>query len=193
MMCKTGVNLHVLAHEFWHHVQARNGMHIDEGEAEKFAIKLFASPPHKGLYAFHNHSHNELKMSTVRDVGIGDWKDVGVIYGGDVLGFSANYALEYLDTLRPEGFWGQPVSFWGDILGSVGGVIGALYLEAPLNLLSALIGGYLAADLVDHIIRIATTAPLVARPPTVYTPPMTYTPPSVAPAGIAVGRYAVVT
>ncbi|GAH92120.1 unnamed protein product, partial [marine sediment metagenome] len=38
MVCKTGVNLHVLAHEFWHHVQSENGMHMDEGEAEKFAV-----------------------------------------------------------------------------------------------------------------------------------------------------------
>jgi len=187
MVCKTGVNLHVLAHEFWHHVQARNGMHLDEGEAEKFALEYFASPPQKSLYALHTHSSNDRKMS-VRDVGIGDWKDVGVIYGGELLGFSTDYGLKYLDTLRPEGWMGQPVSFWGDLLGAVGGVVGALYLEAPLTLLAALVGGYLATDLVNHIIRIATPG-LVATPPPVYTPPATYVPPA-APA-VTAGTYRV--
>ena len=191
MVCKTGVNLHVLAHEFWHHIQARNGMHMDEGEAEKFAITLFASPPHKGLYAFHNHSHNDKKM-TIRDTGPADWKDVGVIYGGELLGFSTGYGLRYLDTLRPEGWMGQPLSFWGDILGAAGGVIGALYLDAPLNLLSALVGGYLATDLVNHIIRIAPIA-VVAVPPTVYTPPIQYVPPPVTGVTpVTVGRYQIV-
>ncbi len=189
MVCKTGVNLHVLAHEFWHHVQARKGMHLDEGEAEKFAIELFASPPQKSLYALHTHSSNDRKMS-VRDVGIADWKDVGVIYGGELLGFSADYGLKYLDTLRPEGWMGQPVSFWGDFLGAIGGVVGALYLEAPLNLLAALVGGYLATDLVNHIIRIATPV-LVATPPAVYTPPGVYTPPAAGTPAVTLGTYVV--
>jgi len=186
MVCKTGVNLHVILHEFWHHVQATNGMHLDEGEAEKFALELFETPYEKGLYSIHAHSHNELKMS-VRDVGISDWKDVGVIYGGDLLGFSTDYGLKYLDTLRPEGWMGQPVSFWGDVLGAVGGVVGALYLEAPYNLLSALVGGYLATNLVNHIIRMAPLITRVYTPPLVYTPPATVTPPAVT----TKGRYIV--
>ncbi len=189
MMCKSGVNLHVLAHEFWHHVQKKKGMHLDEGKAEKFAIKLFASPPQKSLYVLHTHSHNERNMA-MREVGITDWKDVGVVYGGELLGFSADYGLKYLDTLRPEGWMGQPVSFWGDILGAIGGVVGALYLDAPLNLLAALVGGYLATDLVNHIIRIATPPVLiVAVPPTVYTPG--YTPPAAPTPAVTSGTYVV--
>ncbi len=176
MVCKTGVNLHVLAHEFWHHVQAKKGKHIDEGEAEKFAIDLFASPHQKGLYSNHAHSHSEVKMS-LRTVGISDWKDVGVVYGGNVLGFSTDYGLKYLDTLRPAGWMGQPVSFWGDLLGAVGGALGALYLEAPYNLLSALVGGYLATDLINHIISIAGT-PIIGVAAPLYTPQIRYTPPS---------------
>ena len=86
---------------------------------------------------------------------------------------------------------GQPLSFWGDLLGSIGGVLGALYLEAPLNLLAALVGGYLATDLVNHIIRIAT--PVAGRTPPVYTPPGVYTPPSVStpPVAGARGKYLV--
>ncbi|TET87373.1 MAG: hypothetical protein E3J34_02160 [Dehalococcoidia bacterium] len=191
MVCRTGINLHVLTHEFWHHVQAMNGKHLDEGKAESFAIELFASPPQKGLYALHTHSHNDRKMSMIRDVGIGDWKDVGVIYGGELLGFSTDYGLKYLDTLRPVGWMGQPLSFWGDLLGAVGGVLGALYLEAPLNLLAALVGGYLATDLVNHLIRIAT--PVAGRTPPVYTPPGVYPPPSVStpPVAGARGKYVV--
>ena len=176
MMCKTGINLHVLAHEFWHHVQKENGMHFDEGEAEKFAVELFKPSSHKSLYALHSSSFNDKKMP-IRTTSP-DLKDVGVIYGGQLLGYSADYALQYLDTLRPGGWMGQPLSFWGDFLGSVGGVIGALYLDSPLNLLSALVGGYLATDLVNHLLRLSPVA-VVAVTPTVYVPPATYATPAV--------------
>ncbi|GAH09685.1 unnamed protein product, partial [marine sediment metagenome] len=63
MMCKTGINLHVLAHEFWHHVQKENGMHLDEGEAETFAVEFFNPPSHIDLYAFHSSFHNDKKMA----------------------------------------------------------------------------------------------------------------------------------
>ena len=100
-------------------------------------------------------------------------KDVVVVYGGEVLGYSTAYALRYLDTLRPAGFMGQPLSFWGDILGAAGGAIGALYLSAPYSLLSALVGGYLATDLINHIIRLAPVAVAVVTttpPSAVFVP-----------------------
>ena len=128
-------------------------------------------------------------MTALRTVGKIDLKDVGVVYGGNLLGFSANAGLKWLDTQRPIGFMGQPLSFWGDILGAAGGVIGALYLKAPYNLLAALVGGYLATDLVSHLIRIAAPIAGVAVPPQIATPAAQVTP------GVPVvvqGRYAVV-
>ncbi len=196
MVCKTGVNLHVLVHEFWHHVQAKNGMHLDEGEAEKFAITLFASPPQKGLYAFHSSSHNERKMVEPIDRTIGleelNVKDVGIIYVLNGLGLAADYGIKELDTLRPEGFMGQPVSFWGELGGAVLGFIGAVKLPAPLNLVSVMIGSYLTTELIKHGIQMYQPG-RIAVPPRVYTPPMRYVSPPVAPVGVAVGRYAVVT
>ena len=186
MVCESGVNLHVLSHEFKHHVQAEKGMHMDEGEAEKFAIDLFAAPHQKGLYSIHNHSHSEVKMS-IRGTAIRNYKDIGVIYGGELLGFSTMHGLKFLDTLRPIGFMGQPISFWGDLLGAVGGAVGALYLKAPYSLLAALVGGYLATDLVNHIVRIAAPIAGVAIPPQVAIPAVTVTP-----AVAAKGRYVVV-
>ena len=168
-VCKTGVNLHVLVHEFKHHLQAENGSHFDEGEAERFAINLFKTPNHKRLYAFHNASLNDKKM--IRNSKL-DKKDVGVVYGGELLGYSTAYALKYLDTLRPAGFMGQPLSFWGDLIGAAGGALGAIYWRAPYSLLSALVGGYLATDLVNHIIRLAPVAVVVptATPAAVFVP-----------------------
>ncbi len=102
-----------------------------------------------------------------------DKKDVGVVYGGEILGYSTAYALRYLDTLRPAGFMGQPLSFWGDIIGAAGGALGALYLQAPYSLLSALVGGYLATDLINHIIRLAPVAVTVVTDmptPVVFVP-----------------------
>ncbi|GAI01967.1 unnamed protein product, partial [marine sediment metagenome] len=184
MVCKTGVNLHVLCHEFWHHVQAKNGMHLDEGEAEKFAVEFCASPQ-KGLYANHNHSHTERKM--VKTI-----KDVGIIYGLQQVGFGTDYALKWADTQMPLGFLGQPVSLWGDLAGTLGGILGALYLDEPYDLAAVMIGSYLSTDLWNHLIRLTAPATLVARPP-----PLVYTPGNVVkpapavptPAAVAPGRY----
>ncbi len=132
-------------------------------------------------------------MATIRAVGIGDIKDVGLIYGGNLLGYSTELGLKFLDTMRPEGWMGQPLSFWGDLLGAAGGVLGALYLDAPYSLLSALIGGYLATDMVEHIVRIAAPLAGVAIPPQFTRPPIIVTPPvTVPPSVVAQGRYAVV-
>ena len=166
MVCKTGVNLHVLAHEFWHHVQSNNGMHMDEDEAEKFAIELFETPHQKALYSMHNNSNNDSKM--VQSI-----KKVGTIYGLQQLGYATDYALRYADTLRPAGFLGQPLSFWGDLLGTVGGVAGALKLKAPYDLAAAMIGGYLSTNLWNHLARLAPMG--FATPPLVYTPARTVT------------------
>jgi len=179
MVCKTGVNLHVLAHEFWHHVQKEKGMHIDEGEAEKFAIELFASPHQKGLYSIHAHSHTDSKM--VKSI-----KDVGVIYGLQQLGYAADYGLKYANTLRPEGLLGQPIAFWGDILGAIGGVLGALYLRAPYDLAATMVGSYLSTDLWNQLARMVPMR-VAMPPPLVYTPPGTVTTPAVT----QKGRYVV--
>jgi len=177
MVCKTGVNLHVLVHEFWHHVQKKKGMHMDEGEAEKFAVELFAAPNQKALYSNYNHSHNDM----VKKI-----KEVGIIYGLQQLGFAADYGLKYADTLMPEGLLGQPISLWGDIVGTIGGILGALYLKAPYDLAAAMVGGYLSTDLWNQLARIWPMR--VATPPQlVYTPPGTVTTPAVA----AKGRYIV--
>lgn len=181
MVCQTGINLHVLAHEFWHHVQKERGMHMDEGEAEKFAVNLFEPEFQKGLYSFHTHSHNESKM--VKSI-----KDVGIIYGLQQVGFATDYALKYADTLRPEGLLGQPLSLWGDILGVIGGIWGAMKLKAPYDLAAAMVGGYLSTDLWRHLARVVPLT-RVATPPLVYTPPGTVTTPAITSAG----RYAIIT
>ncbi len=180
MVCESGVNLHVLSHEFKHHVQAEKGMHMDEGEAEKFAIDLFASTPQKGLYSIHAHSHTDSNM--VKTI-----KDIGVIYGLQHLGYAAGQGLRIADTLMPGGLLGQPISLWGDILGAVGGVLGALYLRAPYDLVAAVVGGYLSTDLWKQASRLIPLR--VAVPPSLtFTPPGTVTTPTVA----ARGRYVVV-
>jgi len=179
MVCKTGVNLHVLAHEFWHHVQNEKGMHMDEGKAEKFAVELFKAPHQKGLYSNHAHSHNDRKM--VKSI-----KQVGIIYGLQQLGYAADYGLKYADTLMPEGLLGQPLSLWGDIVGTIGGILGALYLKAPYDLAAAMVGGYLSTDLWNQVARMWPMR-IATPPPLVYTPPGTVTTPAVA----AKGRYIV--
>ncbi|GAJ14652.1 unnamed protein product, partial [marine sediment metagenome] len=130
-------------------------------------------------------SHTDRKM--VKSI-----KDVGVIYGLQQVGFGLDYALKWADTQMPAGLLGQPVSLWGDLAGTLGGLLGALYLGAPYDLVSAMVGGYLSTDLWNHLIRL--TAPtLVARPPPlVYIPPPSATIVKPAPTAVVVtpsGRY----
>ncbi len=103
------------------------------------------------------------------------------------------HGLKFLDALRPEGWMGQPLSFWGDVLGAAGGALGALYLDAPYSLISALVGGYLATDLVNHIVRIAGPTIRATIPPQIIPPQITVTPTvTVTPSVAATGRYVVV-
>ena len=189
MMCRPGINLHVLAHEFWHHVQKVNGKPLNEVEAETFAIDYFASPPQKGLYAHHNHNFNDNKMAVLS--GKADWNDVGVIYGGQVLGYSVEYALKYIDTIAPAGFVGKPISFWGNLLGAAGGVYGAMNLSSPYNVIAALVGGYLTTDLLNQLIGMFAPATRVAVAPRVYVAPTTAPPVVVNHAVAGTGRYVV--
>ena len=186
MMCQTGVNLHVLAHEFWHHVQKERGMHMDEGGAENFAIKLFEPQFQKSLYALHGHLNNETSkmVKTLRDVG--------VIYGGQQVGQGLEMALNWADIQRPAGLFGMPLSFWGDILGSIGGVVGALKLRAPWDLLAALIGGHMSTNLWRHLAGLIPAAALAVPPTAVYVPQTTrYTVKPTTPV-VSQGRYMIV-
>ncbi len=96
-----------------------------------------------------------------------NYKDVGLVYGGELLGWTFEAALNRVDALRPEGVLGQPLSFWGNIAGALGGAVGAMHLPSPMNLLSALVGGYLATGLVDQVVTMAN--PIVVK--VVTTPP----------------------
>ena len=153
MVCKTGVNLHVLAHEFWHHIQRVKGMHLDEREAENFAVNLFRDE--KGLYPIKAHNHNG--MMTLRDVL--------VIYGGQHVGEGIRRLLLWCDAQKPEGIYGVKISLIGDVIGTIGGVAGALYLRPPYDMLMALIGGHLSTDLWRHAeAAMAPAARFVAAP-----------------------------
>ena len=191
MMCQTGINLHVLLHEFWHHVQKVNGRHLNESEAEAFSVDYFASPPQKGLYALHTNNFSDRKMAVL--VGKADWNDVGTIYGGQILGYSTEYALKYIDTIAPAGFIGKPISFWGNLLGAAGGIYGAMNLKKPYNVIAALVGGYLTTDLLNQLIGMFAPATRLAVAPRVYVAPGAATAPPVVVnhAVSGTGRYVV--
>lgn len=139
-MCKSGINLHVLAHEFFHHIQKISGKRLEEEEAENYAIELFMEPG-KALYAHHAIKKSERTLKSLRDVGL--------IYGGDSLGVALRQILINLDAQYPG--WRFKPSLIGAILGAVGGAYGALNLDDPWDLLAPVIGGYLAMDLYRHV------------------------------------------
>ncbi len=104
--------------------------------------------------------------------------DVGVIYGGQLVGRSLSGILNYIDTIAPGVLFGQPISFWGELIGAIGGILGGVFLDYPYNFVATVVGASLAGDLMDKAI-----SPTIIR---IATPP---TPPS----AVAKGRYAVTT
>ncbi len=139
-MCQSGINLHVLAHEFKHYLQNIGGKHLKEGDAEKYAIELFKEPG-KNLYAHHANLKSDRTLKTLRDVGL--------IYGGDSIGVALQNVLRGMDAKYPG--WRFKPSLIAAILGAVGGAYGALKLDDPWDLLAPIIGGYLAMDLYRHV------------------------------------------
>ena len=152
-VCRSGINLHVLLHEFYHHLQKIGGKHLKEEEAEDFAVDFFKKPE-KTLYALHTHKNSRNKLTEL--------KDVGLIYGGDAIGVGVHEILMSLDARYPT--WSVAPSLLGDVAAAIIGAYGALNLAAPWDLLFPVVGGYVAMDLWRHIqllmqpsIRVATT------------------------------------
>jgi len=181
-VCRGGINIHVLSHEFSHYLQDRFGKPLDEAEAERFAVEVMQ----KNLYSRHakyEGGEERLPVSV---------RDIALVYGGQHIGKGITRAMEYLDALYPGAVLGQDPSLIADIIGTVGGIVGGLYLRAPFDVLSVLIGGYMSTDLWRHAEKMV--APAAVRFVPAASPATTvsrYTvKPETVPAGTAPkGRY----
>lgn len=148
-LCRGGVNLHVILHEFGHYLQQKYGKPIDEEEAERFAVEMMQ----KNLYSVHaNYEGSGENHMTLRV------KDIALVYGGQHIGKGIVRGLEYLDTLYPGAIFGADPSLIADLFGTVGGIIGGLYLKEPFDVLSTLIGGYMSTDLWRQAEKMAAPA-----------------------------------
>jgi len=152
--CKTGIDLHKIAHELKHHIQKIGGKHLKEEEAEDFALNYFNNPQ-KGLYAQYTPNNNRVKLN--------DWKDVGKIYGVQFIGDAVSNLINTLNAQYPLGFFGQPTGLWLDLLAAAGGVYGGLNFSAPYDLWAAIIGGYQVPELLKYVMPVITPT---ARVPT---------------------------
>ncbi len=139
-MCRGGVNLHVLLHEFKHYYDHTVGKSLDEGDAEAFAVETVE----KGLYypsAKHNHSEGKMVSSAV--------KDVALVVGGVNIGWGVGYAAKaYIDPMAPGAIMGQDPSLLIDVGGTVAAIIGALKLRGDM---AKKLSAYIAAGLSTHI------------------------------------------
>lgn len=178
-MCRSGVNLHLLAHEWRHHLQRHSGSHFSESEAESFAVDLFK--PKKTLYYKKNHDGN--KMMTINDIA--------VVYGGQHIGQGVERLLEYLDVQYPAGIMGVKASLIGDLLGTVGGVYGAMELDPPYDLLIALIGGHLSTNLWEQAEEFMGLGPVAYGTPSYKYTSAPQKPAAPASSGYTKGSYAV--
>lgn len=144
IVCRGGANIHVLAHEFGHYLQHKIGKRLDEAEAERFALEVMKrelSGEKKNLYSVRANYHSGGSMEI---------RDVALLYGGMHLGRAVQRALQWADTQYPKSIFGLDPSLVADIGGAVLGVVGAVKLSSPWDILSALIGGYLSTDLWRH-------------------------------------------
>ena len=147
-MCRGGVSLRVLTHEFGHYLQEKLGLPLDESEAERFSIETIK----KDLYG-------EPVKFKVGDSRL-EVKDVAMIYGSLHVAKGISRAAEYLDAQYPGAILGQDPSLIIDLIGTAVGIAGPLWLKLPrpYDMLSALIGGYLSTDLWRHAERMAAPA-----------------------------------
>jgi len=143
--------------------------------------------PQKTLYSIHNNKNSDNKLDNL--------KDVGMIYGGEQLGYGALKALLWADATYPTGFLGQKISLWGDLIGAGVGIYGGLKFDEPWDLVAALVGGYLTTDLWRHLETMLTPPAVTYTTPTgQQTGSVTYvTQNSVAvkPIPLSTGRYRV--
>lgn len=187
--CKTGLDLHKIAHEVGHHIQKIGGKHLKEEEAEDFALNYFNNPQ-KGLYKQHTTKYNRYRMD--------DWKDVGKIYGVQFIGDAVSNLINQLNTTYPAGFFGQPTGLWLDLLAALGGYYGAMNFNDPYDLWAAIIGGYQVPELLKYVMPMVTpgvrTAPttVVATVPTTQVRYTTQNGIAVKPVPLYNGKYQVV-
>ncbi|MHA1262333.1 MAG: ImmA/IrrE family metallo-endopeptidase [Candidatus Freyarchaeota archaeon] len=156
-VCRGNVSQHVLAHEFAHYLQHREGKPLDEAEAERFALQEIRG---KTLYSpTAKYDGSERNMKTL--------KDVAVVYGADHIGQGILRALDWLDTQYPGIVFGQDPSLVVDLVATLGGIWGALNLRDPYDMLAALLGGYISTDLWRQAEKIAAPAARFVPAPTV--------------------------
>jgi len=164
-VCRSGINLHVLIHEFAHHMQKKGGKPLKEDEAEKYAIDFFNNPQ-KTLYALHNHVNSDKALKSNREIGL--------VYAGDSLGVFAHQILQSLNVRYPGGFFGQPVSTWGDLVALVGSIYGAQKLDDPWDTLALTTGAFVAMDLYNVLLGMVSPSVKLTTV-TVPTVPVQYT------------------
>ena len=162
--CKTGIDLHKIAHELKHHIQKIGGKPLKEDEAEDFALKYFNNPQ-KGLYAQYTSNYSRVKLN--------DWKDVGKIYGVQFIGDAVSNLINQLNATYPTGFFGQPTGLWLDLLAALGGYYGAMNFSAPYDLWAAIVGGYQVPELLKYVMPMITPTVRVAPTTRVATVPTT--------------------
>jgi len=108
-------------------------------------------------------------------------RDIAIIYGGQHLGNAAERILAWADTQRPAGIMGRPISFWGDLAGTIGGVVGAMRLRAPWDMIAALMGGHMSTNLLRHFeAMFAAGLPVASKPVAAASLPAVVTPPASA-------------
>ena len=148
-VCRGGVNVHVLAHEFKHYLDHLAGKPLWrkslEPEAEKFAI-IETQGKDKVLYK------NSIKHNYTRGGNSLETKGLLGIYGPDWIAKGLERGFKQIDIvtgraalpahLRP--------SFWLNLAGMSGGILGGLKLREPWDLVAAVMGAHMSTTMMDY-------------------------------------------
>ena len=160
VLCRGGLNSHVLSHEFAHYLQKMRGEPISEEFAEKFSLAETRGKEINLYSDKRNHKFGEIK--TVVTVS-----DLLKYWGPQHLGKGIERGLEEVD--RVTGRAALPPherpSLWGNVGMSVIGALGAVFLPAPWDLVLAVWGGHHSTTLWDYVEEyVAPAAAIVYRP-----------------------------
>lgn len=166
VLCKGGVDVHKLAHEFKHYWDFLQGKPCDESGAERFALQEVSSPQALNL---HKTVKYEIPNKNRRGCGhmVASIMDLVKLWGPQHVAKGIERGLIEVDKLVVG--WPVQPSLLGNLGMAAVGAIGAFMTGAPIDEFLAIMGGHHSTTLWDYL-EAMLAPPAVARAGYTYIP-----------------------
>jgi hypothetical protein len=143
-LCRGGLSMHVLLHEFGHYLGRLKGSPMSEEEAEAFALKEMAHHRNEKLLYTRHHSTNSMA-----------WATTGIIVGGQHVAKGLERSFKEVDRMagRATSPPLQRPSTWINALGGIALVLIPRFVRVGerLDLFLTALGGHLTTQLWDVV------------------------------------------